>query len=176
MPCRHARHAELRARHIAEQRAAAESKARLRTCCICEDDAVAPTDGVECAGDSGAGRHFTCDGCFGHHVMAESEKNLHDLLQRGGQVFCPARGNGGGGGCLCAVPFPEQAVAEHCRNPEVFGAFMAAQKKVAEHTLVRQMEHQCVGTSVFFVRVRACVPACRACACARVVARARTCT
>jgi hypothetical protein len=42
---------------------------------------------------------------------------------------------------LCATtPFSERAVAEHCRNPEVFGAFMAAQKKVAEHELVQGME------------------------------------
>ncbi len=90
-----------------------------RDCCICEDDAVAPNDDLECEGKHGAGQHFTCDDCFGHHVKLK--KGIDSLLQRPEQVFCPARATCGGteGGCSRARSEP---------------GTLAAKKKKAEHT------------------------------------------
>jgi len=134
-----ARRQELRAQHEAERRQAqqrqADAAAGLRVCCICYDE-LDVAGGIEC-GAAGAAAHFTCDACFGEHVLSESEKDLHDLRERGGQVFCPLRLHG----CPCASPYPGQAAAAHVAGP-VFGAFLQAQARLAEQVLVRELEQQ----------------------------------
>lgn len=49
--------------------AAAAAELRMRMCCICGDEEVDVSEGVECA--SG---HFTCTACFESHVRTEATK------------------------------------------------------------------------------------------------------
>ena len=63
----------------------------MRDCCITLNRALLE-DGLECSNSSG--RHFITKEAFGHHVLAECSKDLDQIKQNEGNVFCPLRGHG----------------------------------------------------------------------------------
>ena len=126
---------ELRQRHRDAQRAEQEQAAAQRTCCICYDDFQMDA-GVECTATSGT-VHFVCGDCFNGHVLAESEKDLHDVTKRKGQMFCPLKLHG----CTGTEPYPQNAVAAHT-TPAVFAAFVRARDQLKEQEIVHNMEVQ----------------------------------
>ena len=124
---------ELRRRYREVQQVERARAAALRTCCICYDE-VAVADGIVCGGGE---PHFVCNDCFSEHVLTESGKDLHDIVTRNGQVFCPLKLHG----CSCDDPYPENAVAAHS-SAAVFGAFIRARDRLKEQQLVHDMEVQ----------------------------------
>jgi serine/threonine protein kinase len=81
----------LKDEHTRQQRDAAAAHAQ-RTCCICYCE-VTVDRGIECSAKEGT-PHFVCDDCLVSHVLTESEKDLHDVRERQGHVFCPLRLHG----------------------------------------------------------------------------------
>lgn len=54
------------------------------------------------------------------------------------QVFCPAPGCGLGSDAEAA--FSELEIASHCETPMVFRVFLAAQKRLAEASIVSELD------------------------------------
>ena len=55
--------------------------------------------------EDGESPHFLCSACFSGHVLFESQKDLHDLQKRNGQVR----------GCLCRL-LQTTCTVSHCKN------------------------------------------------------------
>jgi hypothetical protein len=94
---------ELRERYLKDERAKQQREAAAavvqRTCCICYGE-VPVDQGIECGANDGT-PHFVCNDCLANHVLTESEKDLHDVRERNGQVYCPLRLHG----CSSKTPY-----------------------------------------------------------------------
>ena len=104
---------------------------------LCLDE-MSVTQGLECCGTL---KHFHCNECLSGHVMNESSKDLADLKDRQGRVFCSWRKKDIRGNYQCdfADPFSEAQLASHCSDG-VFAAYLQGVAKVTEARLAQDME------------------------------------
>ena len=109
---------------------------QFQTCSICMDDEVALVDGYLC--DNAAGeKHFTCDGCFTHHVKTKMEEDLRLLEAHGAAVFCPCKTP------QLACESSAVAVEDLFRHaPDAFQAHLAARQRVLEKRLTEDIRRE----------------------------------
>jgi serine/threonine protein kinase len=125
------------AEELEQQKLEEEKQNSLRKCIVCFDE-MSVTQGLECCGTL---QHFHCSECLSGHVMNESSKDLADLKDRQGRVFCIWRKKDIRGNYQCdfADPFSEAQLASHCSDG-VFAAYLQGVAKVTEARLAQDME------------------------------------
>jgi serine/threonine protein kinase len=127
---------------LEKQRQSEALELAKRTCCVCFDDDVLVPYGVECGSECLMERHFLCDGCFGHHVQTEAQKDLCDIRNREAQVFCPLRKKYNEDWlCSCVTPYSESTIAGHS-SEAVFCMYLDGKRRLEEHRLVSEMEQE----------------------------------
>ena len=113
-------------------------RGRARTCCICLDDELFLSQGVECGTDDAkhGARHFLCNECFDAHVHTQATQEVGCLEARRGEITCP-----------CATPqlqcqagpYPIETVAKHA-GPVAVRAFLHSLTQLQERRLAADMD------------------------------------
>ena len=146
----HAEHVREQSRLLAVNEI--EHEECTRVCCICDDE-FSIQNGVECEGtapashhtDEGGGAakfesHFTCSDCLEQYVSAVVELPTRVLVDRNGDVFCPARNNESIKTCACYVaPLPRKALAKFCSDA-TYDRYIQRQVDVAQLPRMQKLE------------------------------------
>ena len=104
---------------------------QIRTCCICMEDGIPLSNGLEC----GRGQHFTCRACLERHVMEFSKSDMRTLQKTDAKLRCPKAPT------ECKVVFSDAEIASAV-PAAAFDTFAQCRIRLIEVSLSAEMERQ----------------------------------